>query len=253
MKISNIQKDLTQYVFTNTNIDTVKKYLTNENSDENTERLEIYRNNTLHSLSESIIDLYPSIEHVVGNDFLRATAKEYLKVSPPNSATLLDFALDFPEFLMSFEHTKKYAYLPDLARIDALRHQSYHAADETALTVEQIQNIPLDQLAEYKVQLPSSCYLIESPFKCFTLWENIKKENNSELSVEGNENILIFRNTFLVETISIDDGQAYFIQQLINKIPLGKSLEYTLESFNDYNTALLFSLLITNELIISLF
>lgn len=252
MNILEMQNLMAQYVFINKDESDLKKLLDSSQADENTERLAIYKNNTLHSLSESVVDLYPSIEHAVGRDFLIATAKEYLKVSPPHSAALLNFALDFPDFLATFEHTKNYAYFPDLARIDMLRHQAYHAADEIPLTVDHIQQIPLEELAQSQIQLPKSCYLLTSKFKAYSLWESIRAQSDNEIHIDGTESTLIYRENLHVKTTQISQEAYYFLNKIKDGHTLGESLEKTLKEHTDCNTSELFALLITYQLIISI-
>ena len=241
---------MAQYIFTNKDASDLKKILDSSQIDENDERLAIYRNNTLQSLSESVVDLYPSIEHVVGRDFLIATAKEYLKVAPPCSAALLNFGLDFPDFLAVFEHTKNYAYLPDLARIDMLRHQAYHAADEIPLTANQLQKIPLEELAQSRIQLPTSCYILASPFKTYSLWEDIHTPTDNEIQIDGTEHTLIYRNNLHVKTTKISKEAYCFLSKIKNGHTLGNSLEDTQKEHTNCNTSELFALLITYQLII---
>jgi len=250
MNILDMQSLMAQYIFTNKDTSDLKKLLDSNQVDESDERLAIYRNNTLHSLSESVVDLYPSIEHVVGRDFLIATAKEYLKVSPPYSAALLNFGLDFPEFLATFEHTKNYAYLPDLARIDMLRHQAYHADDESPLSPHQIQQIPLEELAQSYIQLPKSCYILASEFRTYSLWENIHTQDDNEIQIDGKEHTLIYRNDLHVKTTKISEEEHYFLSRIKNGHTLGSSLEGTLKEYTNCNTSELFALLITYQFII---
>ena len=251
MNILDIQNAMTQYIFTNKkDVSNLKNFLDSNQADENNERLAIYKNNTLHSLSESIVDLYPSIENVVGKDFLIATAREYLKVSPPHSAALLNFGLDFPKFLAEFEHTKSYAYLPDLARIDMLRHQAYHAADETPLTPDRIQQIPLEELAQSYIQLPKSCYILTSVFKTYSLWENIHTQADDQIQIGDTECTLIYRHNLHVKTTQISKAEYYFLNKIKNGNTLGNSLEDTLKEHTDCNTSELFASLITYQLII---
>ena len=250
MNILDMQSLMAQYIFTNKDTSDLKKTLDPNQIDESDERLAIYRNNTLHSLSESVVDLYPSIEHVVGREFLIATAKEYLKVSPPCSAALLNFGLDFPDFLAAFEHTKNYAYLPDLARIDMLRHQAYHTADETPLTANQIQQIPLEELALSQIQLPKSCYILTSEFRIYSLWENIHTQTDNEIHIDSVEHTLIYRDDLHVKTTQISKEEYYFLRKIENGCTLGNSLEDTLKEYSDCNTSELFALLINYQLII---
>lgn len=250
MNVFDIQNLIAHYIFTNKDTSNLKSILDTNQADESAERLAIYKNNTLHSLSESIVDLYPSIEHVVGKDFLIATAKEYLKASPPQSAALLNFGLDFPEFIAAFEHTKNYAYLPDLARIDMLRHQAYHAADETPLSPDQIQQIPIEELAQSYIQLPKSCYTLTSKFRTYSLWEKIHSQDDSEIHIDAAECTLIYRDNLHVKTAQISKEVYCFLNNIKNGCTLGDSLEDTLNQHANCNTSELFASLVNYQLII---
>jgi len=76
-------------------------------------RLSVYRNNVFHSLTQALVDLYPLVQRLVGDEFFHATARRYLQEFPPNQAAMVHFGKDFPGFLQRDEIHAGLGYLAD--------------------------------------------------------------------------------------------------------------------------------------------
>ena len=94
-----------------------------------TARFAIYRNNVMHSLSQALAQRFPVVQRLVGAEFFAAMAAEFIRAHPPASPVLLLWGGDFAGFLSHFPPVRALPYLPDVARIEHARGQSYHAAD----------------------------------------------------------------------------------------------------------------------------
>ncbi|WP_127104797.1 DNA-binding domain-containing protein [Pararhodobacter zhoushanensis] len=92
-------------------------------------RFAVYRNNVQHGLSRALAARFPVIERLVGPDFFAATARVFAAQHPPQTPVLLDWGDSFPDFLATFPPAQSLPYLPDVARLEWLRGEAYHAAD----------------------------------------------------------------------------------------------------------------------------
>lgn len=101
-------------------------------------RFAVYRNNLVVSLVDALADTYPVVQEMVGVEFFRAMAREFVHVRPPASPVLAHYGAGFAEFIEDFPPAAGLPYLPDLARLELMRVEVYHAADDAPLRSEDI-------------------------------------------------------------------------------------------------------------------
>jgi len=94
-------------------------------------RFAVHRNNLIVSLADALADTYPVVQEMVGEEFFRAMAREFVSVQPPTSPVLAHYGAGFAEFIADFPPAAGLPYLPDLARLELMRVEVYHAADDT--------------------------------------------------------------------------------------------------------------------------
>ena len=97
-------------------------------------RLAVYRNNVMVSLIDALATSFPVAQELVGEDFFRAMAAEFVRRQPPRSRVLARYGDRLPDFIADFEPARSVPYLADLARLEFARIQAYHAADAEALS-----------------------------------------------------------------------------------------------------------------------
>ena len=86
-----------------------------------TERLGVYKNNVYSTLIDALAATFPAVERLVGNEFFRYAAREYIAIHAPSSPMLLGFGHKFPRFLSRFAPAATVPYLPDVAELDQFR------------------------------------------------------------------------------------------------------------------------------------
>jgi hypothetical protein len=93
-------------------------------------RFAVYRNNVIVSLIDALADTYPVVRQLVGEEFFHAMAREYALAHPPVSPVMAHYGDGFAEFIAGFPPAAALPYLADMARLEYLYVQVYHAADE---------------------------------------------------------------------------------------------------------------------------
>jgi len=96
-------------------------------------RFAVHRNNFVVGLVDALAESFPVTQALVGQAFFRGMARERVLADPPRSPLLTDYALGFADFVAGFAPAAVVPYLADVARIEALRIQAYHAADAVPL------------------------------------------------------------------------------------------------------------------------
>jgi putative oxidoreductase len=96
-------------------------------------RFAVYRNNVMVSLIDALADSYPVTQDLVGEEFFRAMARLFVRTHPPRSPVLALYGAGLAEFIESFAPAAVLPYLADVARLEMLRVQAWHAADAAPL------------------------------------------------------------------------------------------------------------------------
>lgn len=100
-------------------------------SDQPSKRFAVYKNNVYTRFIDALRDTFPAVVRLVGDDFFNYAGAEYVAKTPPTAASLIAYGRGFPEFLAGFSASASIPYLADVARLENLYLEAYHAADET--------------------------------------------------------------------------------------------------------------------------
>ncbi len=187
-------------------------------------RFAVYRNNLFNSLIDALADGYPVVCELVGEAFFRAMAHAYVQTNPPHSRLLARYGERFAPFIEGFEPARSLPYLADVARLEALRVQAYHAADLAPLTTPAIAAalaMP-EHLSNLLFDLHPSLGVLSSPFALVSLWA----AHQGILALETvdplqPENALVLRRDLHVEVMAVPAGSAQFIRGLQQGMTLG--------------------------------
>lgn len=225
MKLNEFQRGMADFVFQDQQAkQSMRAQLKNYSSEQLRARLAIYKNNTFHSLIEGLKDLYPSVIRTIGDELFTASGRQYIEAHPPASLAMVDFAHDFPDFLQNFAPMQSLAYIADLARVDLLRHQSYHAADDGVVTAEKLAALAPDQLAQAIVRPHDSARLMRSPYAVFDIWRLAQNEIDNEINADNPQCVLSIRPDSDVLLYLLDSGTHAFLRELAT----GKTIQNAL-------------------------
>lgn len=180
-------------------------------------RFAVYRNNVLSSLINALADSYPVVQALVGVEFLRAMAQLYVQQHPPRSRLLVHYGDDLANFIADFDPARSLPYLADVARLEALRIQAYHAADANPVSNQQLAAAVSDSahLASLVFHLHPSVHVLSSAYAVRTLWAAHQGEGATEqVVIEQPEHCLVLRHQLDVLVIAVDAASAAFITRL---------------------------------------
>jgi hypothetical protein len=98
-------------------------------------RLNIYRNNTLISLTECLKSVFPITEKLSDPRFFAYAAHEYIVKHPPKEARLSRYGADFPRFLSEFEPCRDFPIIAEMAALEWMISDSLNQKDEPAISL----------------------------------------------------------------------------------------------------------------------
>ncbi|WP_449433272.1 HvfC/BufC N-terminal domain-containing protein [Pseudomonas putida] len=107
----------------------------------------VYRNTVLAGCVDALCANFPSVEQLVGPEWMRAVATAYAQRSPPSDARLIHYGAAFPAFLEDLQASHGLAYLADVARLDCHWAEAFSAADDSCLVLADLAGMTAADLA----------------------------------------------------------------------------------------------------------
>lgn len=179
-------------------------------------RVQIYRNLVRNNHAAALRTAYPAVLKLVGEDFFEAAAARYLRANGSNSGNLQDYGGAFPAFLAHMPEAAGLAYLPDVARLEWARQESYLAADAEPLNPAALADPPEAGFAELKPALHPSVRLVVSDHPIFDIWMFCQQTAPERLNLSGKgQTVLTWREERQLAMQPLVHGQSEFIGALL--------------------------------------
>jgi hypothetical protein len=217
--------------------DAIPNEITARNSSTPTKRFNVYRNNVFVSLTEAIRGKFPVVERLLGTEFAGAMARVFVEDNLPTSPVMLEYGAHYPTFLKTFEPVAHHPYLPDLAQLEWLRIESYHARDASPLAITELAKIAPEHLADVRFILHPSVRIIASSYPIISIWQtNTLDDEVKAIDVStGGEAALIVRPEFDVLVMPLDTGQHAFVSALYDGQTLNDAAAHAHDIFDQFS------------------
>lgn len=215
-------------------------------------RFAVYRNNVTVSLVDALADSFPVTQQLVGEEFFRAMAREFVRAAPPCSPLLSDYGGEFPAFVAAFPPAAALPYLADTARLELACIRAYHAADADPATPERIQALLEDEdaLATSRFTLHPSLYTVQSPWAVASLWLAHQGHGIiADVNPAVGENAWILRSGLQVALLRMRAGDCRFAGALQRGATLAKAADLALESDPGFDISACLAVLLREQMI----
>lgn len=179
-------------------------------------RFDVYRNNVTASLAKALADIFPAVRRIVGDERFAEIAILFARANPPRSPLLFRYGTEFPDFIEHFEPASSMPYLADVARLERVWLDAYHAADAEPLSPTSLAAIPPDDLPNARFVRHPAAAMMRSPYAAVTIFEaNRRGQSGQRINAATPECGLITRPGMdvVIRPVSADD--AVFITALI--------------------------------------
>ena len=203
-----------------------------------TERLKIYHNNVVGSLTEALRATFPLTEQLVGTNFFKSMARAFIFEHPPEGACLHHYGKGFDLFVKTYAPAQSVPYLADIACLELAQNNAYYACDDLPLTGNAFSKIPAEELPTVTLNLRQSASLISSKYPLLEIRDFCHDEDNApkpNLDEEHNTKLLIHRQKLEVTLTPLNDDEYLLLKILNENTPLGKAVEQTIDVFNDFD------------------
>jgi hypothetical protein len=192
----------------------------------------VYRNTVMKGASDALLANFPTVERLVGSEWLQAAAARYVREFPPTDARLLHYGQGFPDFLDAFEHARDLPYLGNVARIDLLWNEAHGAEVEPALDVASFAAIEPALLAGVRLKLRATARWKWFPGQpAYTLWRCNRELVDVPAELDWvSEGVLISRSTAVVDWYPLSMGECAFLDACAADVPLEDAAEYATQA-----------------------
>lgn len=203
------------------------------------ERVAIYRNNLRENFC-GLLDLeFPVVRQLVGADYFRQTALQYLVAAPSRSGDLFHAGRELPSFLRRQFPTGEFAYLSDVAALEWALQEAVAAADDARVfDVPGLSAVPADRLEQLQFELHPACRIVRSRFPIVQIWQAHQQDTNNMGTIDlasGGENALLARPARSTRVETISDGAAACLAAIADGELLGISVEAALAADSNFD------------------
>jgi len=176
-------------------------------------RLRIYRNNHRETGLAALRSTYPVIERLVGHEYFRQAAFDYLAAYPSRSGSLDFLGQDWPSFLARRFEGDRYSYLADVAQLEWCCHEVLMAGDHQPLDLERLRSIPADRYPGLIFLVHPAVRLVGSRYPVLRIWRANQPESDASerIDLDAPERVLLTRAGNRVELRLLDAAEFEFL------------------------------------------
>lgn len=206
-------------------------------------RMKVYRNNVMRSLSNAVIAVYPLTEKLVGADFLKGVVERYVVANLPDQGNLNFYGATFADFLADYEPVRHLPYLPDMARLEWAWECTTLAGDDAPLSPASLQEIPEGRLPDLRLPLRASVHLLQSDHPLDRIVDFCRAENpQGTLDIgadtdTGKTHLMIFRPELQAQMRKISAGEFIFLRALKDGNDLMCAAEWATRADENFDLA----------------
>ena len=201
------------------------------------ERLSVYRNNIIGSLTDVMRASFPVLEALVGQEFLDGMARSFILKNPPARGCLNFYGAGFAEFIEAFEPAKSLPYLPDIARFELALGQAYYADEDAPMAADELSKVAPEELGALQLFLRENVRLISSQHPIVALRDYCLAGAEGEPPAldQGGVSLMVYRPAYNVEVIETADDEHMMLSTLQTGQPLGTAVEEVLARHPDFD------------------
>ncbi len=204
-------------------------------TEESQERLEIYHNNVLGSLSNVLGVTYPLCKALIGKDFFRKISHTYVKDYFPTQPSLLFWGEEFPDFINNFGRTHNYAYWGDLALAEWYLNSVFYAKDQEFYELKDLEALlEKEDYGRISLSLIDACMIQKSPFNLPSLLSFLKEKGAGDLvgDIDQETHLIYYRDQDLkAQYLAVDS--VYFEALVFLRVDSGQEAK-TLEGLTSF-------------------
>lgn len=198
-------------------------------------RLAVHRHHVFESLGAALAATFPTVQALVGTDFFRRLARDFVVQELPAQPVLAEYGAGLPAFIAAYEPARGLPYLADVGRLDWALNVAFQAPEDRRLDAGDLSAIAAERLPSMSMALATGTSLVSSRYPLDRIWE-ASQPGAAAGTVDlnsGGSHLLILRRPQDAAFVSLSAGEAAFLACLIE----GGSLEVAAEAAFEVDAA----------------
>ncbi len=154
----------------------------------------IHQQNRFTQLTHVLQSTYPLVAQLVGKDFFKLCAKEYIKQYPARNGNVHEYGEYLGGFLSEFPPVKELIYLAEVAEFEWACHLARIAADTKSIDWKMLNALIPEQYEKLYLVMHPSSQLMKFYYPILTIIEACKNNMIEQIDVNaGGSYLLIIR------------------------------------------------------------
>jgi hypothetical protein len=201
------------------------------------DRLDIYRNTFIGTLTRALRLSFPVTERLVGGEFFEGAAQIFIAEHPPQAAWLDLYGGEFADFLHSLPRARSLVYLSEVAELEWAVNGALHAADVSPPDIAALSAVEPESQGRICFVADPSIRLLRLKYPVDVIWRAVLAADDDALGGiglgSGPVNLLVERRATGVEVERLTDEAWRFLSALC----AGRSIESALDDVGDLDCA----------------
>ncbi|HSC05482.1 MAG TPA: DNA-binding domain-containing protein [Steroidobacteraceae bacterium] len=177
-------------------------------------RLRLYRNNARENFLAALRAAFPVLERLVGADYFRQLALQYMQRFPSPSGNLHDVGERLPTYLQRRFARTEYAYFPDVARLERACQEVLVAEEHPPLDLQRLAAVEPEECGRLCFALHPAVRLVASAFPVLRIWCANQPDGDADHVIDlrqGGEQVLVQRTRETVEMSALSATDFAFL------------------------------------------
>jgi hypothetical protein len=181
------------------------------------ERLSVYRNNFLISLTGALGDVYPVVQRLVGEGYFAYLATRYIAAHPSQSGDIHEFGACLSEFIAADTALTEWPYLADVAALEWAWHHAFHCEDRATAKLQDLAAMDPEMHDQLCFGLHPSVSMHASDYPLSQIWQANQSDAEGDAVInlaDGGETVVVARCDNNVQVLRVPAADFAFLKEL---------------------------------------
>nr|WP_314859971.1 DNA-binding domain-containing protein [uncultured Undibacterium sp.] len=204
------------------------------------QRLAIYRGNVQSIWTKALLNTFPVLQQLVGDEFFTFLALQYGRQFPSQSGDLNQFGSQFSSYLSTEAAVEDYPYFAAVAALEWHLHCAYYAENVDLIGLAQFLTGAGDTVQHCRLLFHPAANLFQSSYAAAQVYLAHQEQAIRAIDVPLNTSCfaLVSRPKWRVELMLLDAASFRALQALQQGEILGDALEQAMSVDSEFNVAL---------------
>jgi len=193
------------------------------------ERLEIYREQFWLRHTSSLVEDFPGLSGILGQEAWAALIEGYLDAYPPRSFTLRDLGLHLPEYIASRRSLENQRLCQEMAALEVAYVEIFDAADAVPVSHATVASVPESAWAGARLVVHPALRLLELEYPVAALRRKLIEAppgaERPPLPAREPQCLLVFRRELQMFHETTNKAAFRILRALTRRVPLTAACE----------------------------